>query len=394
MLQVALRLDLRGYRAAMKREIAEGIVAGQQFSGSVATHTLTVASVPAAHVYVRHIAAEQPDCVVRLRDPDPDSPQRSTEQRWWPPVMLDPAWIEAHDFDVFHVQFGFDAWSPEDLRRIVDAVHARGKAFVYTAHDLRNPHHATRELHDAQLSVLMEHADAVLTLTEGAAREIASRWGVTPTVLPHPHVVDFATMERFAALRPARRANRTEPFRVGLHLKSLRASMDPLAILPTLVEAVRTLPDAVLQVNGHCDVLNPDGLRHDAELATFLREAESRGELELHVHDFFSDAELWDYFASLDASVLPYRFGTHSGWLEACRDLGTAVVAPTCGYYADQGPVHSYVLDEHRFDPASLREAIHAAYVAGPQPALTVAERRAQRARVAEAHRVLYRSLT
>ena len=53
-------------------------------------------------------------------------------------------------------------------------------------------------------------------------------------------------------------------------------------------------------------------------------------------------------------SVLPYRFGTHSGWLEACRDLGTTVVAPDCGYYADQGPVLTYRMDEHRYDADSL----------------------------------------
>lgn len=363
--------------------------------GAPDTGLLTVASVPASHVYVRHIAAERPDGVVRLPDPDPDSPQRSTEQRWWPPVMLDPHWIETHDFAVFHVQFGFDAWTPNDLRQIVDAVHARGRAFVYTAHDLRNPHHDTRDLHDAQLAVLMERADAVVTLTPGAADEIASRWGVTPIVLPHPHVVDFETMARHASTEAsAGSSGGSAPFRVGLHVKSLRASMDPLAILPALVEAVRLLPDAVLQVNGHCDVLQPDGARYDAALSSFLRDAHERGELELRVHDFLSDADLWRYLASLDASVLPYRFGTHSGWLEACRDLGTAVVAPTCGYYADQGPVHSYVLDENRFEPASLIDAVHAAYDVGPQPALTVEERRGQRATVAAAHRTLYRSLT
>lgn len=350
-----------------------------------------MASVPAGHVYVRHIAAERPDGVVRLADPDPEDPQRSTEQRWWPPVMLDPGWIRTHDFDVFHVQFGFDAWSPEHLRHVVDAVHARGRAFVYTAHDLRNPHHDTRDLHDAQLAVLVEHADAVVTLTDGAADEIASRWGVTPLVLPHPHVVDLETMARYASTR---RPDPAAPFRVGLHVKSLRASMDPLAILPTLVAAVRTIPGAVLQVNGHCDVLAPVGDRYDAALATFLHSAQERGELELHVHDYFTDAELWDYLASLDVSVLPYRFGTHSGWLEACRDLGTAVVAPTCGYYADQGPVHSYVLDEDRFDPTSLLEAVRAAYDAGPLQPLTVEERRSQRDAVAAAHRTLYRSLT
>jgi hypothetical protein len=149
----------------------------------------------------------------------------------------------------------------------------------------------------------------------------------------------------------------------------------------------------VLQVNGHRDVLDDDGLRRDPELASYLHRAHERGELELAVHDFMPDDELWSYLAHLDVSVLPYRFGTHSGWLEACRDLGTAVVAPSCGYYAAQGPVHTYELDEQRFDPDSLLTAIRAAYDAGPAPAVTVAERREQRAWIAEEHRMLYEAL-
>ncbi|MCW2848235.1 MAG: hypothetical protein JWR90_2209 [Marmoricola sp.] len=93
---------------------------------------------------------------------------------------------------------------------------------------------------------------------------------------------------------------------------------------------------------------------------------------------------------AVDGCPTPYRFGTHSGWLEACRDLGTAIVAPTCGYFADQGPVHSYVLEEDRFEPASLAGAVTAAYESGRPRALSVRQRRTQRAAVAQAHRVLY----
>lgn len=348
---------------------------------------LVVASVPSSHVYVRHIAAETPDGVVRLADPDPDDPRRSAQERWWPPVMLSPKWVANADFDVFHVQFGFDAWSPDDLRDVVEAVHRRGAMLVHTVHDLRNPHHDSPDLHLAQLGVLVRHADAVLTLTEGAAEEIASRWGRRATVVPHPHVVDFATMHQ-RSTRP-RLAN--DSFRVGLHVKSLRASMDPATILPALVDAVAEIPGAVLQVNGHRDVLEPDGLRYDAELAAYLRTADRRGELELHVHDFMTDDELWEYLGSLDVSVLPYRFGTHSGWLEACRDLGTAVIAPSCGYYRDQGPVHSYRFDEDDWDPGTLISAVHDAFERGRPRPLSVAERRTQRAAIAAKHRAVYR---
>lgn len=344
-----------------------------------------VASVPAAHVYVRHVAAERPDGVVRLADPDPDDPSRSTEQRWWPPVMLSPEWVQQADFDVFHVQFGFDAWEPERLDAIARAVHAKGARLVHTVHDLRNPHHADPALHDAQLRVLLGHADEVLTLTAGAAAEVRRRYGRDARVVPHPHVVELDTMASYAA-----RPRPEGPFRVGLHVKSLRASLAPATVLPALVEAVAALPDAVLQVNGHRDVLEPGGARHDAALAGELRRLEAAGALELHVHDYLPDDALWDYLHGLDASVLPYRFGTHSGWLEACRDLGTAVVAPTCGHFADQGPVHSFGLDEDHFDAASLARAVRGAYDAGPVAPVTVEERRRQRADVAAAHREVY----
>jgi glycosyltransferase involved in cell wall biosynthesis len=353
---------------------------------STRTRPVVVASVPASHVYVRHIAAERPDGVDRLADPDPASPTRSVEQVWWPPVMLRPEWAAAHDFDVFHVQFGFDAWDPAELRELVRTVRDRRRPLVHTVHDLRNPHHADRALHDAQLDVLIPSADAVITLTSGAAAEIRARWGREAVVLPHPHVVELSRL-------PGTRREHSRPFRVGLHVKSLRASMDPLRLLPDLVRAVQELPDAVLQVNGHCDVLSRQGVARDEALAGFLERSAARGELELHVHDFLPDEALWQYLESLDVSVLPYRFGTHSGWLEACRDLGTAVVAPSCGYYADQGPVFSYLHDEGSYDGDSLRAAVHDAWSAGPAVPLGVEVRRAQRAMIAQAHRDLYLSV-
>lgn len=361
---------------------------------SEGSESITVASVPSSHVYVRHIAALDPSAsaVTRLDDPDPDRPGRSTVEKWWPPVMLRPDWLRESQFDVLHLQFGFDPFDPEALREALSVVRERGTPFVYTAHDLRNPHHEESSLHDRQLDVLMDLADAVITLTAGAAAEIRRRWGREALVLPHPHVVDFATMagHRSRRIRSPRSPN---GFRVGVHVKSLRANMDPLAILPVLEETVARLPGAVLQVNGHRDVLDRHGARRRQALSEYLERAEQRGQLELRVHDYLADAALWDYLGGLDVSVLPYRFGSHSGWLEACRDLGTTVVAPTCGYYADQGPVLSYGMDENHFDPEALDRAITRAYEERPAGSVSVEERRRERAGVAAAHESLYRRL-
>jgi beta-1,4-mannosyltransferase len=349
-----------------------------------------VASVPSSHVYVRHLSppGDASDGVVRLPDPTPDG--AAPQSRWWPPTMLEADWVRAHhdDFDLFHIHFGFDARTPAQLADLVAALAEHGKPLVLTMHDLRNPHHATRDEHDAQLDVLVPAAQALITLTSGAAAEIERRWGRRADVIAHPHVVE---LERIAHWRAARQEREDgAPFRIGLHVKSLRASMDPAAIVPALVRAAHEIGDAVVQVNGHRDVLERGGARYDRGLADQLRSYGDR--IDLHVHDFFDDDQLWAYLASLDVSVLPYRFGTHSGWLEACRDLGTRVIAPTCGYYAEQGPVESYVLDESRFDEESLVEAVHRAHGSW-HPEITVAERERQRYEIGLAHRALYDTL-
>ncbi len=304
--------------------------------------------------------------------------------------MLQPGWATSAVFDLLHLQFGFDARPPSELAELVRVLQERNKPFVYTVHDLRNPHHESRTLHDEQLDVLVPAADALLTLTQGAAAEIRTRWGREARVVPHPHVVDFATMSSW---HQRRQVPRGTEFRVGLHVKSLRASMDPMAVLPVLVETVAGLPGGILQVNAHRDVLDVNGNRRDDDLAAYLKARASAGQLVLKIHDYLSDADLWNYLASLDVSVLPYRFGTHSGWLEACRDLNTTVIAPTCGYFAEQGPVLSYLHDEVNFDAQSLADAVLEAY--GNRPALgaSVEERRRQRQSIADTHADLYRSL-
>ena len=104
------------------------------------------------------------------------------------------------------------------------------------------------------------------------------------------------------------------------------------------------MPGASLRVDAHTDVMRHDGAARRQRVAAGLARLAAAGLIDLHVHDYFTDDELWDYLSSLDVSVLPYRFGTHSGWLEACFDLGTVVLAPDCGYYAEQRPCVTYAV--------------------------------------------------
>ncbi|MEW2386855.1 glycosyltransferase family 1 protein [Streptomyces venezuelae] len=356
---------------------------GTAASGTPAPE-IRVASVPAGHVYVRHCSPPQPDGVRRLADPRPNGAP-SISARWWPPVMLQPEWVDAHhrDFDVFHLHFGFDAQSPDRLTALVDALRDHSKPLVYTVHDLRNPHQPGPSAHDAALNVVIPAADRLITLTHGAANTISRRWGRAATVLPHPHVVDLPLLGR---ARPSR-----DRFRVGVHAKSLRPNMDVLPVVRVLADTVAGLPDAELQVNIHHEVTDPASPAHDPRLLGELRDLDERGRLTLVAHDYFDDGQLWDYLTSLDLSVLPYRFGTHSGWLEACHDLGTAVAAPDCGFYAQQRPCHTYGhTQDDGLDEESLHKAVLAAHEQRPAPRAAVRHRTRERAAIAAAHRALY----
>ncbi|HST39163.1 MAG TPA: hypothetical protein VLK58_06630, partial [Conexibacter sp.] len=290
-------------------------------------------------------------------------------------------------FDIFHVHFGFDAKSPQQLRGLTAALDAVGAPLVLTVHDLRNPHHHDVALHDAQLGTLVEAAAAIVTLTPGAAETIRRRWGRTATVLPHPHVVD-------PPLLGAPRPERGETFVIGLHAKSFRANMDVLGVARVIAGTLAELPGARLRIDLHDEVFDPANHWYAPLLGEQLRAlADGHPQVELVVHPYFGDDELWEYFRTIDVSVLPYRFGTHSGWLEACHDLGTIVVAPTCGFYAEQRPCLTYGHDDGGLDADGLAQAIRTAVTQRPLWQASAAQRMQERRELAQAHEALYARL-
>lgn len=325
-----------------------------------------VATVPSAHPY---LDAVLPPETVRVGPPPP------AEDPWAPSPWLDPRYLTAHadEVDVVHLHFGFDGLTPDEMLAWTEAVRRSRIPLVVTVHDLRNPHHSTRERHDRHLAALLGAAEVVLTLTEGAADEIAERFQRSCIVVAHPGLVT-----------PLPGVGR-EPRLVGVHLKSLRTNLlDPL-------DVVRAAASGAVSGGGRLRVDVHDDVDLDARVPG-LRRAADAGEFELAVHPRFADDELTAYLQSISVSVLPHRFGTHSGWLEACRDVGTRVVAPTCGHYADQwSDVVVYGNDEVRgLDVPSLTGAVMAAVTRPWPPRADPAWRLEQRAQLRQVHAHVY----
>ncbi|MET0475963.1 MAG: glycosyltransferase [Mycobacterium sp.] len=342
---------------------------------------LTVASIPAAHPYVKSIV-DPADADV-LDDPVPHG---ATEPgQWWPPRWLDPTYLRHHldRIDVVHAHFGFDFSTPAQLTQVVDLLDEQGVPLVLTVHDLENPHFLDQTAHVERLGILLPAADVVITLTDGAANEIERRWGRRAVVLPHPHVLP---VEAIGARRTARHQTV-----IGIHAKALRANVDPWPLLDRLID--RQPADSRLRLDLDDDVLTgPRGLEVGARRLDRYR----RAGVDVRMHRRFSDCGLAQYLAEIDVLVLPYRLGTHSGWIEACHDAGVQAVVPDCGYFHQQhdNPVFRYSIGT--FDAASFDEAAHAAVrrarTSSPDEAVARRVQRAEQGRhVRKATGQLYR---
>jgi hypothetical protein len=372
---------------------------------------IRVVSIPAQHPYVMSVTTAAGITVL----PDP-RPLGAPAGVWWPPVALDPHWIRAHaaDADLLHIHFGTESFTAGHLVECLSAAREVGWPVVFTVHDLEHPQLIDQAGYRAQLDVLIPGADALLTLTEGAAALIQSRWGRTALVVAHPAVVPAAvvpktvvpktvepkTVEPTAVLPTD--STGTPAIRVGMHLKDLRSNIDAVGMASALCAAIDRLAADGLDVSAE---LRLHRTVRDGGARETIRELTRRHKrVTLVEHERLDDAELYRAVGDLDVCVLPYQHGTHSGWLEMCWDLGAAVVAPRVGFYAEQHPDGTVV----SFDPdelgTALAEALRAAIDSplSTRPGSTDRVREVSRRRVLRgsqlealklAHLALYREL-
>jgi hypothetical protein len=289
-----------------------------------------------------------------------------------PSPWLDPAYLAEHraDIDVLHLHGGYGNLAEAELETWTEAVRRHAVPLVVTVHQLRNPQHAQRTRHDAQLAILLSTAEVVFTLTPGAADEIADRFGRTAIVVAHPTV---------AAADPE----------IGSERGLVGMRIGPASIaVPDPAALVRAAVSGAVSGGGRLRVLvaadNQSGLDPD------IWQLAGRGGIELVVH---APGEWVAQLQRLHVAVLPERCGSHSRDLEACRDVGTRVVAPTCGFFAEQwSDVVTYGNDEQGgLDPVSLTGAVAVALTRPmPRPADRT-WRAEQRAAVQRVHAEVYR---
>jgi len=296
-----------------------------------------------------------------------------------PSPWLDPDHLLAHaaDVDVLHLHGGYDHLTVPEMDAWTAAVRRSGVPLVVTVHDLVPRESAGGTLmparHRNHLRALLATAEVVLTLTPGAADEIADRFGRTAIVVAHPSLA-----------LPTPGIGR-ETRLVGLHLGRLGPQVrDPLELVRAALSGAVS-GGGRLRVDVHPDVDLAGQLPELPELA-------AGGELEL--------ARSWQpgpggwvrHLQELHVSVLPWWGGSHSGWVELCRDAGARAVVPAGGWQGQQwSDVVLYGNDPQAgLDAASLTSAVVAA-LTRPAPArVDRTWRSEQRAAVRRVHAQVY----
>lgn len=237
--------------------------------------------------------------------------------------------LQAWDwFDVLHLHT-VELASRQDILAVADRVKRDAKHLVITVHDMR-PNIESDSIEFAEkLRLALAAADRAVTLTEAARRDLLAA-GLTSSpceVVPHgpafPNTVLQAT-----------------PCGVGYGLAAFGA-LRPNRDFLRLVEAWRQLPRRSrpplhLLLRG---VTATDERREAAVLAALRETAEHHGDLTLDVRpDFVEPQVLAEWLRQSNLLVLPYRHVTHSGQLEAARDMGLSLLAPEVPTLQSQFP--------------------------------------------------------
>ena len=341
---------------------------------------MAVLSIPCAHPYVQSVQPRGgwdhtrllPDPIVNADDPAQWWPHPAFHQQWWEEREQEK---DSEPVDLVHLHFGFEHLTVQQTREFISLLRARRLPLVLTVHDIDNPHMVDQRGFHAQLRILLDDAARILTLTDSARSRLHEEFGVDPrrvVVVPHLRIV-----ERSQDVVPTYRGTD-----IGIFLKSLRANV------PQDPDFYLVLAQRCVDLGRRLTVF----LHRDQEDSELFHALSGSPLVDIVVHDPFSDAELFSHVSECSAIVLPYVRGTHSGWLEMCRDLGIPVALPDCGCYADQLDTPAGGIVYRSGDARSAAEA--ACLLAQRGPIAYVGDREKQADRVRDIHELIYRELS
>ena len=360
-----------------------------------------VAVLPAAHPAVRRLTGLDVSPRVELVPVRPGVVNGQTPPEAMSAVEFDPDAVASGEIardgdslssvDLAHVHFGYDYLEPDSVDMVVRHLAEADVPMVLTVHDIVYPTDEDELPHRDHTGTLVEAAGAVITLTEAAAHELWVRWGVEPVVVPHPRLLD--EHEISSAVRAAKHLRGPgDPLVAGVLLERMGENIEGPELLDQLASVARGRRDGahlriVVEAQAWREACGEDRDAGGHHLVAELAAEGGWESVRLVRYEALDLNPLLAEFAALDVCVLPYRFATHSTWLELCRDLGVTPVFPAVGFLREQwfdrsdpGMHSGEVYDPG--DPAAVAVAVRSALdnpravpprVVGADPAMVIA---------------------
>ena len=258
--------------------------------------------------------------------------------------FYDAQWLEGHsdDWDIVHFHFGWEQYSLNQLKKVLDAHKHSGKRIIVTIHDTRNPHSDDATSDKAYLHLLCTYADQIVTLTPSAQMTIRHTYEKAAILIPHGPLLLETKM---IAARDARKNMDAEKNNlVYVHVRSGRKNSDWMRLL---LNAPR-----IGNETGY-KLIFGIGEHSRAFMSTIILNAFLR--CHITVLPGLSDDQLNAFIIQFKAILMPYKWGSHSGLIELSKDLNIASVIYDTGFYRDQLPT---VLIPYSTDDSDQLDAV------------------------------------
>jgi len=233
-------------------------------------------------------------------------------------------------FDLLHIH-SVELTSLETLQLALERCQSERKGIILTVHDTKPNFSQDLAMYNLALKTCVEAGARIVTLTKSAAKEIVKNLEVASSdiaVIPHGAVLSIDDHRWYTR----RRTQNSSTCILGMY-GGFRPNRD---FLTPVVNIAFGMPELDVKLILLTRAISPIELRQNEEMRRSIDIAISSNRINLRVYPFPSDEQIAQFLLDVSILIMPYRWGTHSGQLEAAFDLGVVPVISDVGYYYEQ----------------------------------------------------------
>jgi len=293
-------------------------------------------------------------------------------------------------YDIVHIHFSFDKVPLPEFRKLLDYFKTVKKPIVWTIHSKESQR--VRNLGDGQYQkLLFEHADKIISPTEGAKRWLEGKFG------NHKKEISVILLGFIASPDEVQRIGKNVKKDKNIFTFLVGEFRENKEFVQSIINFLQcpALKSAKLQVifkpiNFH----QKEHVTVRPEILKFWKIIQNPRIVKISLPDIPNEVIIKAFLKS-HAIILPYKWGTHSGQIELAKDCGCHVVASNVGFYKEQwNKVRLYDVSDGKSGefPKRFTEALIDVYKKAPLSPMGK-KRNVEFEKIIQEHNKLYREV-